>query len=147
MLSWRQPILVFIFTAAKPHFWFLLSFYWKLLGYSSWFYPVYTFFFERILHFSITFYLSSFVISSKIVDPFYLCINCLIELQILNLPSSKSLVLTLNRSRPQSRKWPSVPTTAPARNLEVTLDLLSTLTSLTSTHWQVSYHFSLQNSS
>lgn len=28
-----------------------------------------------------------------------------------------------NRARPQSRKWPSVPTTAPARNLEVTLDL------------------------
>lgn len=126
---------------------FLLSFCWKLiLGYSSWFYPVYTFF-ERILHFSIIFCLSYLLISFKIVDLFYSCINYLIKLHILNLPSFKSLVLTLNRTRPQSRKWPPAPSTAPARNLEVTLDLLSTLSSLTSNHWQVSYHFSLQNSS
>lgn len=65
------------------------------------------------------------------IDPFYLCINYLIKLHILSLPSSKSLGLTLNRTRP-SGKWPIIQPTAQARNLEVILHLSSTLSSLIS---------------
>lgn len=98
-LFWRS------FLQQPSHTWFLLSFCWKrLLGYSSWLCLMYFFWKDSALfHYILSFQSHDIFLNCW---SFYLCINCLIKLCILNLPSSKSLVQTLNTTRPPSKKSP-----------------------------------------
>lgn len=104
MLPWRQPILAFIFTAAKPHLILtelLLETAIRLLFLAL----SHVLFLKRFCTFPLHLSFQSHDIFLNCWS-FYLCINCLIKLCILNLPSSKSLVQTLNTTRPPSKKSP-----------------------------------------